>query len=332
MVLTNVLMLAAAVGSDCSKCSGTVISIYFATKVMEKDDSKGTLRTFPKKRSHENRERRSKFNQSSRSISDTYFEEFSRKSCVDGSEENDDQSLYTSDNSEENFSGDEEIAVDSSGEIRKEIANMPLFQVKSMKEKLGVKLFNQTFFESDHSKSIKSTKKPEIIKPRDHPRRPREVSSKIPVPKFRTVYPNERINKQKFDPRFEDSCGLFNEYIYKTNYSFLDELQQNEKKILSDELKNAKLLDKKKADRLRAALRRLTDKEKSKIEAERRKDVVREVRKENEERMRQGLKPIYYTRGQLKRRYMEKKFEELKKTKKLDKYLERKAKKRNRIR
>lgn len=37
----------------------------------------------------------------------------------------------------------------------------------------------------------------EIIKPRDHPRRPREVSSKIPVPKFRTVYPNERINKQK---------------------------------------------------------------------------------------------------------------------------------------
>ncbi|VDM26218.1 unnamed protein product [Toxocara canis] len=53
------------------------------------------------------------------------------------------------------------------------------------------------------------------------------------------------------------------------------------------------------------------------------------MRRENNERMRQGKKPIFLRRAEVKMRIMEKKFEELQKTNKLDDYLQRKAKKQN---
>ncbi|KHN81739.1 Ribosomal RNA processing protein 36 -like protein [Toxocara canis] len=225
-----------------------------------------------------------------------------------------------------------ESELDDNDAFRREISNMPMSKVKQLKEKLGIKLFNKAFFGKS---TVQEASQKEIAKlknrsfTRDNAKRPREMSSKRPVSKFRNVYANERIEKKRFDPRFDERCGPFDEYIHRTNYAFLEELRQNEKKLLVKEIQKAKQEDPEAAERMKETLRRITNREKSLAERERSKEVLRELRRENNERMRQGKKPIFLRRAEVKMRIMEKKFEELKKTNKLDDYLQRKAKKQN---
>uniref|UniRef100_A0A915C9D0 rRNA biogenesis protein RRP36 n=1 Tax=Parascaris univalens TaxID=6257 RepID=A0A915C9D0_PARUN len=249
------------------------------------------------------------------------------------SEENiiDDRKTEKEDEADEMNSENE--AVDDRESFRREIANMPMAKVKQLKERIGMKLFNKAFFgemtEHDTTKKpIAETTKNSFI--RDNPKRPREISSKHPVSKFRNVYANERIEKTRFDPRFDERCGPYDEYIHRTNYAFLNEMRQNEKKMLEKEIQKSKREDPERAQRAKEILRRMNNREKSLAEKERYKEVLREVRRENNERLRQGKKAVFLRRAELKMRVMEKKFEELKKTNTLDRYLEKKAKKQNR--
>ncbi|VDN35540.1 unnamed protein product [Gongylonema pulchrum] len=132
---------------------------------------------------------------------------------------------------------------------------------------------------------------------RDNPKRPREASSKMPVSKFRNAFGQQKLQEKKFDPRFDERCGEFNEYIYHNNYSFLSEIRQNEKKLLVDELKKVKQKNTRQKDRLKEAIRKIDNQEKTQADVDRRKAVIREIRHENNERMRQGLPPIFRTRG-----------------------------------
>uniref|UniRef100_A0A9J2PRL1 rRNA biogenesis protein RRP36 n=1 Tax=Ascaris lumbricoides TaxID=6252 RepID=A0A9J2PRL1_ASCLU len=100
--------------------------------------------------------------------------------------------------------------------------------------------------------------------------------------------------------------------------------------MLEKEIQKSKREDPERAQRMKEMLRRMNNREKSLAEKERYKEVIREVRRENNERLRQGKKPVFLRRAEVKMRVMEKKFEELKKTNKLDRYLETKAKKQNR--
>ncbi|VDM26217.1 unnamed protein product [Toxocara canis] len=76
---------------------------------------------------------------------------------------------------------------------------MPMSKVKQLKEKLGIKLFNKAFFGKS---TVQEASQKEIAKlknrsfTRDNAKRPREMSSKRPVSKFRNVYANERIEKK----------------------------------------------------------------------------------------------------------------------------------------
>ncbi|VDD90015.1 unnamed protein product [Enterobius vermicularis] len=192
---------------------------------------------------------------------------------------------------------------DSSSEDGDAIADMPLGKAIKLKEKLGVRLFNKAFFGSS------STDKTQPYKPRtfkrDNPKRPREISSKKRVPKFRNILGNEKINKNiKYDPRFDERCGAFDEFLYRANYSFLDDIRREEKKVWF-------LL--------------FFEDFRTLAESDRRKEVIRELRRENNERLRQGLKPVFKTRAQIRRRVLEKKFGELKKSNKLNRYMQRRA-------
>uniref|UniRef100_A0A914S3Z3 rRNA biogenesis protein RRP36 n=1 Tax=Parascaris equorum TaxID=6256 RepID=A0A914S3Z3_PAREQ len=100
--------------------------------------------------------------------------------------------------------------------------------------------------------------------------------------------------------------------------------------MLEKEIQKSKREDPERAQRAKEILRRMNNREKSLAEKERYKEVLREVRRENNERLRQGKKAVFLRRAELKMRVMEKKFEELKKTNTLDRYLEKKAKKQNR--
>ncbi|VDK87510.1 unnamed protein product [Litomosoides sigmodontis] len=210
-------------------------------------------------------------------------------------------------------------------EFREEIAKIPLGKAKQLRERLG-KLFDKAFFADDTS-SNSNKKSAQRILVRENPKRPREVSSKIPVSKFRNVFENEKLQRPVFDPRFDNRCGEFNNYIYQNNYSFLDEVRQREKKILMRELKNTAEEGDVNRNRLKEALRKIKNQEKTQADMNLRREIIREIRRENNERMNQGLPPIFKTRAQIRELIWRKKYDELKRGKKLEKYLRRKTKK-----
>uniref|UniRef100_A0A1I7VGM1 rRNA biogenesis protein RRP36 n=1 Tax=Loa loa TaxID=7209 RepID=A0A1I7VGM1_LOALO len=218
----------------------------------------------------------------------------------------------------------EEANLDNT-EFREEIAKIPLGKAKQLQERIGKKLFDRAFFVDDSSSSLNNKSARRAF--RENPKRPREVSSKIPVSKFRNVFENEKLERPIFDPRFDSRCGEFNDYIYHNNYSFLDEIRQREKKILIEELKNATEEGNVNRNRLKEALRKMKNQEKTRADVNRRKEIIRELRHENNERMRQGLPPIFKTRAQIRELIWRKKYDDLKGGKKLEKYLRRKTKK-----
>ena len=66
--------------------------------------------------------------------------------------------------------------------------------------------------------------------------RPREVSSKKPVSRFREVIPvNKRQHEQARDPRFDEKAGSFSEDLFKRSYSFLEEMRSEEKQLVVKE-------------------------------------------------------------------------------------------------
>jgi len=78
---------------------------------------------------------------------------------------------------------------------------------------------------------------------------------------------------------------------------------------------------------LKHALKKRDDQKRAKVLRDEHKETLRELRKQNIERMRQGIKPIFKTKEEVKMMDMGKKFTRLKKERKLESYLEKKEKK-----
>uniref|UniRef100_A0A914DKU6 rRNA biogenesis protein RRP36 n=1 Tax=Acrobeloides nanus TaxID=290746 RepID=A0A914DKU6_9BILA len=210
-------------------------------------------------------------------------------------------------------------------DLRQQISTMPLNKVKELRNKLGLKLFNKTYFGKDSQDEVSdaAVEGPKKFK-RASQHKPREVSSKKQVSTFRSFVPT----KKKFDPRFQPECGEFDDHAFRRDYGFLDGLKTNELQTLKKEYKNArKEADPDKVLKLKNAIRRLENQMKSKQESEMYRETKREIREENISRMNQGLKPIYVTRAELKKRFLAKKFQKIKDEGKIDSYLVRKGKK-----
>ncbi|KAK6758016.1 hypothetical protein RB195_015686 [Necator americanus] len=219
---------------------------------------------------------------------------------------------------------------DDAEAFRSEMADLPLFKVREMKAKLGIKLFNKVYFgKAETEKKLEENKKRRIDAKKDEHRgqhRPKEISSKKPVSTFRPVYQN--ITKKKRDPRFDSRAGEFKERCFDDNYHFLEELKKEEREELSRE---AAACDERgeteTAERIRETIRRMDNREKTKAERRMKQETLKELRQENIDRMMRGEKPVFKTKAQVKIMNLEKKFKQLKKDNKLDKYMKRKAKK-----
>ena len=70
--------------------------------------------------------------------------------------------------------------------------------------------------------------------------RPREISSKKPVSRFREVVPIEKKQDESCDPRFDDRAGKFNDDLFKKSYSFIEEMKKNEKQLILKETKKSR--------------------------------------------------------------------------------------------
>lgn len=109
---------------------------------------------------------------------------------------------------------------------------MSFEELQKLKDKLGAKVYNETV----HGTTSKKRKLEQTEYKRANKNRPREMSAKRPI---RIV--NEMMAVKKNiprDPRFDPLCGTFDKSDFKKSYKFIDDIKQNERKALKEELKN----------------------------------------------------------------------------------------------
>ena len=151
---------------------------------------------------------------------------------------------------------------------------------------------------------------------------PAELSSKKAVSRKREVVP---IAKRVYrDPRFDSVAGPVDEVKFRKAYSFLDDYREDEMKELKAAIKTAKDEDAK--EKLKRTLMAMESRKKAQIRKDKERQVLEKHRKEEKELVKQGKKPYYLKKPELKKRLLLDQYGELK-GKKLDKVIERRRKK-----
>ncbi|KAI0213636.1 Ribosomal RNA processing protein 36-like protein [Lamellibrachia satsuma] len=195
------------------------------------------------------------------------------------------------------------------------LADMPFAEVQKLKEKIGLKAFNEAMYGS----GLTDRRGRRVFK-RANRHRPMEMSSKIRVSQFREVI---QVKKQvRRDPRFDDLSGEFNETIYKHTYSFLGDVRDREKQKLVKEMRKVKDTDRKKE--IKALIRRMENQEKQK---DRQQERAMERKKKEQELVKQGKRPYFLKKSIEKKLDLAEKYSELKKSGTVEKYLSKKRKK-----
>ena len=75
--------------------------------------------------------------------------------------------------------------------------------------------------------------------------RPREMSSKKPVSRFREVIHVPKADFTTRDPRFNEKAGHLNLDLFKKTYSFVDDIKKKEREVIVKEAKKTRDLEKK---------------------------------------------------------------------------------------
>ncbi|BFI30883.1 ribosomal RNA-processing protein 36 [Marchantia polymorpha subsp. ruderalis] len=212
---------------------------------------------------------------------------------------------------ENGLSGSEENSEDSDsdaeGGIQEQVADVPFEDLQKLK--------------SDGRTTLFSRSKQKVDTKRANKNRPMEVTSKRPVGRFREVIqaPKRVIR----DPRFESLCGNFDESRFKTSYSFLYE---NELPAERERLRA--LIKKGKADEeakrhiewIDKQLKEEEQRKKQASKASEQKAVVKQAVKE-------GKKPYFPKKSELKKQELVEKYKELKSSGKLEKFMAKRRKK-----
>jgi len=201
---------------------------------------------------------------------------------------------------------------------------------------MGLKEFNEAMFgsqkkkvkepepEGSMKKGEKVKKKKKKIKKKDMPM---EVSSKARVSKLRQVVEVPRSSKR--DPRFDKSCGDYNDEFFNADYEFLRDLQKKEADECKSKLKTVD--DKSQQKEMKKFIQRVNDKEKARAAKERLMEKQKLDKAENRKRVAEGKQPFYMKQSTKKLVELAEKYDELKASGGLDKYLKKKRK-RNAVR
>ena len=199
--------------------------------------------------------------------------------------------------------------------FRKKLSKMSIEEIQRLKNKLGTRLFDKKM--SGTNEEQKSDFK------RENKNRPREMSSKKQVKRFREVVVASKLEKR--DPRFDPNCGDFDDKLFKENYNFVNEYKAGDLKFLKKQLQEEEDSERKKSikyliQRTENQLRQL-EHDKSKEE-----DKKAEI-EERRNQLKAGIKPKYISKSKLKEKELINKYKKLKETGGLDKYISKKTKK-----
>ncbi|KAL2634803.1 hypothetical protein R1flu_006282 [Riccia fluitans] len=210
---------------------------------------------------------------------------------------------------EEGLGGSETEETDSQdeGAIREQVADVPFEELQKAKSDGRTALFTR-------NKKTVDTK-------RANKNRPMEVTSKKPVGRFREVIqaPKRVIR----DPRFESLCGNFDENRFKSAYKFLyDEQLPAERQRLQKMISRGKADEEVKKDLswIEKQLKEEEDRQKQTAKTSEQKSALKQV-------VREGKKPYYPKKSELKKQELIEKYKELKSSGKLEKFMAKRRKK-----
>lgn len=199
---------------------------------------------------------------------------------------------------------------------------MPFEELIKLKQKLGTKVYNATVLGTPNSPSKPVRKDSQAFK-RDNKNRPREMTSKRPVPITLPRAKKETVLAR--DPRFDPKCGDFDRDEFKDRFSFVNELKLQEVSQLREEMLTCKDADD------RAKLKLLAQRlENQAREEQHRKDANKKTmqeRKQMQDNRSEGKPVVFESKKKRKIENLVQKFRELKETGKLQKHIEKRRKK-----
>ena len=148
----------------------------------------------------------------------------------------------------------------------------------------------------------------------------RSVAPSLAQKMSKQFNPDRRIR----DPRFDDLSGKLDQSAFDKNYEFVNKLREKERSVLKKELLEAE--DPETKEKVKAALQVIDNQDRERKKVAQAVNVKKEQRKAVVVALREGKRPFFRKRSEVRLELMAKHFHALKKEKRVEKYLERKEK------
>lgn len=229
-------------------------------------------------------------------------------------EQEGDEEDGNSDDDPEDAGGSNEVQTKE--DIRKELSNMSFENIVKLQNQVGTKVYNTVAYGSN--RSHESSKKKRLNK-----NRPVELSAKKPAPFLRQVVPVKKPTLR--DPRFDDLSGEYKPEIFEKTYKFINDIRHKEKEIVQKKLKRIKKNSQNK-EKLQFLLKRMENQDQARKSKEQQRERELQFKRQQRERASEGGKPFFFKKSDMKKLQLAEKYQELKKSSKLDNFLSKKRK------
>lgn len=200
--------------------------------------------------------------------------------------------------------------------IKEELSTMSFEEIMKLQNKVGTKVYNEIAYGTTKGKQPNDKRK------RLNKNRPMEVSAKRRAPFLRQVIPVKKAVSR--DPRFDDLSGEYKPEIFEKTYKFINDIKQREKEVVQKRLKKTNTVNKK--EKLQFLLKRMENQDRARKSREEQREKELEFKRKQREMAGQGLKPYFLKKSDKKKLELAEKYNELKKSGKLENFLSKKRK------
>ncbi|XP_058518799.1 ribosomal RNA processing protein 36 homolog isoform X1 [Ochotona princeps] len=202
--------------------------------------------------------------------------------------------------------------------LPRDMSNMSFEELLELQSQVGTKAYKQ-LVATDGTKKQDSRPRVQNACVADK-HRPLEMSAKVRVPFLRQVVPVSK--KVARDPRFDDLSGEYNPEVFDKTYEFLNDIRTKEKELVRKQLKKHRSGEE--HEKLRQLLQRMEQQEMAQQERKRQQELRLAQKQERRAQAQQGHRPYFLKRSEQRQLALAEKFQELKRSKKLDSFLSRK--------
>ncbi|KAK7930445.1 hypothetical protein WMY93_006840 [Mugilogobius chulae] len=228
--------------------------------------------------------------------------------------------------SEEEAGSEEEDEVEDEGgnelrtreDVQKELSHMSFEDVLKLQNKVGTKVYNKVKHDSGSGSEPSTSGK----RKRLNKNRPMEVSAKRPVSFLRQVVSVKKSTLR--DPRFDDLSGEYKADIFEKTYGFINDIKHREKEVIKKKLNKSK--SQRKKEELQFLVKRMENQERARLSREQQRNKELEFKRKQRQRANEGQAPLYLKNSERKKLQLLEKYEDLKKSGKLENFLSKKRK------